>query len=195
MTKKISTFDKICEVATAHFAVHGYDASSLNIIAETVGIRKASLYSHFKSKDELFHTVFFNALDKVSAFMESCFIASDVENIIGEVYCKALLKEFEQSEYLRFFLKTVFIPPTFIQPEVNQAYPDYLKKIGKYIEAKIKKLPLSLTTDEITEFAEAYLGIIDSLHIELIYSDHISFERKRIAMLNVFNKAIHCKQA
>ena len=42
----------ICAVAVEHFADHGYDASSLNEIAVRAGMRKASLYAHFVSKDD-----------------------------------------------------------------------------------------------------------------------------------------------
>ena len=53
----------ICAIAVEHFADHGYDASSLNEIAVRAGMRKASLYAHFVSKDALFLTVFGIALD------------------------------------------------------------------------------------------------------------------------------------
>ncbi|WP_081897690.1 TetR/AcrR family transcriptional regulator [Massilia sp. BSC265] len=46
--------ERICGAAVKHFAEHGYDASSLNVIAEQVGIRKASLYTHFSGKGAVF---------------------------------------------------------------------------------------------------------------------------------------------
>lgn len=41
-----------------------------------------------------------------------------------------------------------------------------------------------------SEQSEAYLRIIDSLHIELIYSNIESYEKKCSAMLNVLSRAI-----
>lgn len=54
----------------AIFAEHGYDASSLNEIATLAGMRKASLYAHFASKDALFVQVFQRALVEETAYVE-----------------------------------------------------------------------------------------------------------------------------
>ena len=53
MDEKISTKQAILETALDLFSVHGYEATSISQIADAVGIRKASLYSHFESKQEI----------------------------------------------------------------------------------------------------------------------------------------------
>lgn len=47
------TKKRILEAALELFSVKGYESTSLSQIAEAVGIRKASLYSHFESKQEI----------------------------------------------------------------------------------------------------------------------------------------------
>lgn len=48
---------RIRAAAEALFAEHGFDAVSLNAIAERAGVSKANIFHHFKSKHDLYLTV------------------------------------------------------------------------------------------------------------------------------------------
>lgn len=56
MTEK-KTKEKIFEAAINLFAQKGFKSTSMREIAETVGIKKASMYSHYKSKDEILEKI------------------------------------------------------------------------------------------------------------------------------------------
>jgi len=55
--EKSNTREEILEAALDLFAVHGYEATSISQLADAVGLRKASLYSHFANKRDILDTV------------------------------------------------------------------------------------------------------------------------------------------
>ena len=54
----MSTKEKIFDVALDLFSRKGYDSVSLNEIAEGVGIKKSSIYSHYPSKEAILMDIF-----------------------------------------------------------------------------------------------------------------------------------------
>jgi AcrR family transcriptional regulator len=56
--KQKNTEEKILEAALDLFFKKGYTATSIHEITESVGLTKGALYSHFKSKEDLLHTLF-----------------------------------------------------------------------------------------------------------------------------------------
>jgi AcrR family transcriptional regulator len=56
-TADLSTRERVVVAATRLFAESGYGLTSMRDIARAARIRVATLYHHFKSKDELYHEV------------------------------------------------------------------------------------------------------------------------------------------
>lgn len=64
MAEKGNTKQEILETALDLFSVRGYEATSMAQIADAVGIRKASLYSHFCSKQEILDALVRTVLER-----------------------------------------------------------------------------------------------------------------------------------
>ncbi|MEU4539676.1 TetR family transcriptional regulator [Streptosporangium sp. NPDC023825] len=75
------TFERILEAARVLFAARGYRATSMQAIADEVGITKAALYYHFDSKEEILRRLTIPLLDELEAVLaaaESCGSAEEV---------------------------------------------------------------------------------------------------------------------
>lgn len=62
--EKGSTKQEILEVALTLFSTQGFEATSISQIADAVGIRKASLYSHFENKQAILDTIVREVLEQ-----------------------------------------------------------------------------------------------------------------------------------
>ena len=67
-----NTKQEILEAALDLFSVQGFEATSLSQIAEAVGIRKASLYSHFENKQAILDALVRDVLDR---YAQRCIFA------------------------------------------------------------------------------------------------------------------------
>ena len=70
-----NTKQGILNVALTLFSTQGYEATSVSEIAELVGIRKASLYSHFTGKQEILDSLMQNVLEQYEK--HSIFVRAD----------------------------------------------------------------------------------------------------------------------
>lgn len=67
----MTTKEKITEAALILFAEKGYKGTSVKNIADAVGIKDASLYNHFKSKQEIFDSIVELILKHISNLSET----------------------------------------------------------------------------------------------------------------------------
>ena len=67
--------EEIVAEATKLFAERGYEGTSMGDLAERVGLRKASLFHHFESKDALYATVLTNLLEGVGGAVSGALVA------------------------------------------------------------------------------------------------------------------------
>lgn len=182
---------KICAVAVEHFADHGYDASSLNEIAVRAGMRKPSLYAHFVSKDALFQRVFEIALEHEHQHIASCFQAqAGLAGLPGALHLERLIGRYETSAHLRFLLRTAYFPPAAIRAVITQGFEAYLARIRHDFQRSAQQRYAAAVHGQLEVFCDAYLGIVDSLHVELIYATPQGYAKRLAALSRVFSDSL-----
>ena len=67
--------EAIIRAATRVMAEQGYAGASMEEIAVRVGIRKASLFHHFRSKEEIFVAIVLRSIDAAFAAIEPVLLA------------------------------------------------------------------------------------------------------------------------
>jgi len=101
------TANRIKAVALSHFARYGYEGTSLANIAQEVGIKKPSIYAHFKGKEELYFICLESALQKdLQSFTGDIekFSNSSTEELLLQLL-KGYAKRFGESEESMFWLR------------------------------------------------------------------------------------------
>jgi AcrR family transcriptional regulator len=177
---------RICDAALAHFVTHGYDGASLNQIAEMVGIRKPSIYAHFANKDALFLTVLEDAIAAENAFILSCFETEQA--LPGQMYCELLKQHYQDALHFRFLLRTAYVPPESLREQITQLYNAHLALCQQQITTALTEHNACLVNCEY--LSEAYLGLVDSLHVELLYAGIARFDVRLNAMWTLFATAL-----
>ena len=76
--ERVNTKQEILDAALELFSVQGFEATSISQIASAVGIRKASLYSHFENKQAILDALVQEVLEQYEE--HSLFARADWEN-------------------------------------------------------------------------------------------------------------------
>lgn len=176
------TAHRIKQVALVHFAEYGYEGTSLSKIAQEVGIKKPSIYAHFKSKEDLFMQILQDAfkleLDVCSAFFQE----HQGQRIAWQLktYLYNYLSRYQQQDELRFMLRMTFCPPAPVEEAVLTQVYHFLDNLEHHLVPIIGQ---ALRNGEIAgihpeQAATAFMCMLDGLFAELLYGGEERFKRK-----------------
>ncbi|MEE3952958.1 TetR/AcrR family transcriptional regulator [Peribacillus frigoritolerans] len=190
--------NEIKEAALKYFTIHGYEGASLSQIAEEVGMKKQSIYAHFKGKDDLFLQVLRDAKETELSSKLQYFRKVDSKNPEKDLYgfLQLVIDLFQKNEHIKFWLRMSFFPPAHLEKEIGHEVMDIEEKVQAILECKFHdwidaKL---IVEDEAITPTYAFLGVVDSILLELVYgNDDKRLNDKLSASWKVFWRGISQK--
>lgn len=167
---------EIKDIALKFFTIHGYEGASLSQIAESVGIKKQSLYAHFNGKDDLFLQILQDAKEAEISSKLNYLSKVDTLNPKADLfgYLQLVIDLFQQSEQLKFWLRMSFFPPLHLAAAINEEVIDTEIKIQTVLESKFQDWidAKAIMEDDASIPTLAFLGVVDSIMLELAYGDN-----------------------
>lgn len=176
--ERTNTKQDILNAALKLFSTKGYEATSISQIAEAVGIRKASLYSHFSSKQDILDSLISEILEKYekhSVFSQADWsdpsFTKDMHNMTQEGITQLV------SDHIQYILHDPYISngrrlltieqfqnPQMAEMQTRQGYSDILQYFTGLMEFLISK---NMLADEDPEIMAAQLCLPISVWINL----------------------------
>ena len=139
--KKIEIIEKSLEL----FANQGYFGTSMEDIAKAVGIKKASLYSHYSSKESIFTAVFDNIIAEYSAFIDNLTTCGEEGNAIDKLTSvfSGYVKNCKNNNKMAFLDRYYYYPPEYLKDYIllktYEIETLFINKITLIVEQGIKK--------------------------------------------------------
>lgn len=185
---------RICAAAAEHFSAVGYEGASLNEIALMVGIRKPSLYSHVTGKDDLYLMVLEDAATIESAFAEGTLDAAPGPDGPGAAYASVVAARFATSVHLRLLLRCAYIAPRIHEAVIGAMFERFLDVLRDGFVRQLSEAFPGMEADETSLYAEAWLGIVDSLFVDLFYVGAENMERRRAALWRLLGDSLETRR-
>lgn len=173
------------------FGRQGYAGTPLSAIAAAVGIKAPSLYAHFRSKEDLFRTVFDEA---VRAELQELAAAVPPEAPAAEGlqrYLRETVRRFEETAHLPFLLRSIYLPPAQLAAHIRERDKIFSVELARRVEQALARqtsvMPLGMPPDEA---ALAFIGMLRGIHAELLYAGAEAAQRLTRALWCVYARAL-----
>ncbi|MBE9916727.1 TetR/AcrR family transcriptional regulator [Paenibacillus donghaensis] len=180
----------LLDTALTHFAREGYEGASLQKIAEDVGIKKPSIYAHFKGKDDLFLCSLKNALKEEKRRIVRYFFSRrnlPLEKSLFEML-EFLQEEYTRSSESKFVLRMSFFPPSALYDEVMELILPFIDSMERRVIQLMEQVQAegSVTICDPEDAAVAYMTLTDGILVEMVYGGVASSKRRLKAAWPIF---------
>lgn len=186
------TASRLQEAALARFAKQGFDSTSMNEIAADVGIKKPSVYAHFRSKDELLLSLVPLVIEAELEHARSALRGGEDMKRQLLAYLQGIEERFNSSYRVQFWLRILFAPPVHLYDAVMEPMHVFMDDLECIIKNAMQKSPLVPNANRLSAdmLAVACMSMIDSLQSELLFGGEKKYQRRLKSIWAVFEAAI-----
>ncbi|MEB6377748.1 TetR/AcrR family transcriptional regulator [Leclercia adecarboxylata] len=178
------TAKRLQQAALSRFARQGYAATSMSEIAADVGIKKPSIYAHFRNKDELFLSLIPMIIDQELEHTKSMIKGGEFihEQLFG--YLTDIQTRYEKSHTVEFWLRNLFMPPAHLYTDVMAPLHSFMDDLENIIKTAIANSPLVMNDRQLDAgtLTISYMSMVDSLQSELLYGGADKYQRRLEAL-------------
>lgn len=169
MSASNTTKQLIMQTAFKLFSEKGYEGTSVQEIAQGVGIKAASLYNHFPSKDAIFIACLEDTLRDWSRFGESAVKAAQ-EHATPEESVAALILTFDEfvrtSGAYQFWTRVYVFPPSILSDkekgDLQKADMDFYLQVLSFSKGI---LPEGISEEALQVFTLSLLSMLTGMLI------------------------------
>lgn len=166
----------LIKIAIKHFLKFGYEGTKLSHIAQEAGMKKQSLYFHFKNKDDLLLQVNKMVLEEEIDFLQF-FFHRNIDLSLKEILYLLLLeykKRYLNNDKNGFMFLLTFIPPDPLQNYFLQNYHLFLTHLKKLLKPKFEgESNLRINPDD---GPTSFITLLDGLFTQLIFEKPKDFD-------------------
>ncbi|MBC2017772.1 efflux pump transcriptional regulator FepR [Listeria seeligeri] len=190
--------EEIKQAALELFASNGFEGTSLADIAGVVGLKKQSIYSHFKDKDDLFLSIMKDAKSTEIDYYRAHLQDSDLSrpDLVLASLLFGVKNLYDTDAAFQFWLRYGFYPPKHlydivqaeISDNVSQMEQDFTELFSSWMKQKL------IPEQDVETMKEAYMGILDAVIVEIVYVNEPQRTQKKItALWQIFWRGITLK--
>ena len=167
------TAKRIKMVAFQLFSQKGYEGTALSEIAEKVGIKKPSIYAHYKSKEALFLSVVDDMTDSYVNLWDEVLLQNRELGIEKQLYTlmEETLRYFTQdSLHIALWIRVWMFPPADLKEKLLQHMKDLHMRLEDDVTAMIQTgiAQGDVRCGQAKDMAFAYLSLIDGYLMRVI---------------------------
>lgn len=123
--KNMDTKRKILESSIKEFALHGYEAASLNVICRNGEISKGIIYHYFDSKEDLYISCLSECFDKLTDYLKLNIHRIRSEDLLAEYFNLRMSFFKMHDEYAQLFCEAVLFAPFSLKDKIHAARSNF----------------------------------------------------------------------